>query len=59
MLTPNLVNFPLLQERDCPPDFGARFPGLVFLIEEVELKYSMSKQEGSRSQALAKLLIGI
>lgn len=29
-----------------------------FRIEEVELKYSMSKKEGSRSQVRTELLIG-
>jgi len=29
-----------------------------FLIGEVELKYSMSKKEGSRSQVRTELLIG-
>ena len=29
-----------------------------FWIEEVELKYSMSKKEGSRSQIRTELLIG-
>lgn len=29
-----------------------------FWIEEVELKYSMSKKEGSRSQVRTELLIG-